>query len=112
MQEKEESNMGEKVASILGPDEIIFNDREGDFFNNMKGGNYLHQETEPDSEALTVATSAIQSNLDEASSSVPTVIYQKKVNDYVKRLKKERKIRRVLENKVKKLQTDGPNVQE
>lgn len=73
---------------ILRPDELLYNDREGEFFAKMRGAS-REPARESDPETTTVATSAIYPMIEEAGTSLPTAFYSKKVSDYSKRLQKE-----------------------
>ena len=85
----------------LRPDEMLYDEREGEFFARMKahGSDPLLAEVSP--EAMTVATSAVD-GLSKCSA-VPTAFYARKISDYTKRLMREQEIREHLENKIKRL---------
>lgn len=87
----------EEAKNNLGTDEMLYDDREGEFFARMKA--YDPSEVCP--EAMTVATSAVD-NLSKCSA-VPTAFYARKISDYTKRLMREQEIREQLENKIRRL---------
>lgn len=90
----------EQEKGILRPDEMLYDDREGEFFARMKAfGSDPAADVNP--EAVTVATSAV----DELSkcSAVPTAFYARKISDYTKKLMREQEIREHLESKIRRL---------
>ena len=95
-----EEALAEQEKSILRPDELIFDDREDQFFARMKAHS-SETPTEANAEAMTVATSAVD-NLSKCSA-VPTAFYARKISDYTRRLMKEQELRQQLENKIKRL---------
>lgn len=68
----------------LHPDEMVYNDRDFEFFAKMRahGSDPILADVNP--EALTVATSAVD-GLSKCSA-IPTAFYARKINDYTQRL--------------------------
>lgn len=91
----------EEEQTILRPDEMLYDDREADFFAKMKAHGSDPQLYDADAEAATVATSAVD-NLSKCSA-IPTAFYARKISDYTKRLMKEQEMREHLENKIRRL---------
>ena len=83
----------------MRPDELLYDDREGEFFARMKGGSDGQLDVNP--EAMTVATSAVD-DLSKCSA-IPTAFYARKISDYTKRLMEEQEMREHLEGKIRRL---------
>lgn len=85
----------------LMPDEMFYDDREGEFFARMRAHGSDPVLADVNQEAMTVATSAVD-GLSKCSA-VPTAFYARKINDYTQRLMREQVIREHLENKIENL---------
>lgn len=89
--------LAEEERGIIGPDEMLYDDRE--FFTKFRAGSDPTLDVNP--EAMTVATSAVD-DLSKCSA-IPTAFYARKISDYTKKLMKEQEMREHLENKIRRL---------